>query len=321
METLAPCQTSPRGLGWHARALLFLAVIFLAAPDSVSAQNGSDPNLNIFLKARDYYDKGNFPLAVREHRRFLKAAPKHPRVPDSKWGLGLAYIQLKQWASHKSEKREQDQQIQKISKEFFPGHDQFAQEFQAFLADPFQTPPKDLKSWQGDAVKFVGEIEQCNQELHERSQNIPWEYLKMLGKSIRHLTQKTDDGSKNVLNMCDKTAKDLAGVLLNAPSMLSDSISPYMAAVTNEVQNICNVVYQENEYDFPEKDRERFENIIGLFNQVPQLPLEDSNYISSLSINTNINLYCFCVHKLLLQSEKITEEPATEKEEEIQKVA
>ncbi|SVC82176.1 uncharacterized protein METZ01_LOCUS335030, partial [marine metagenome] len=64
-----------------------------------SAQNVGDPNLGIFLKARDFYDKGNFPLAVREYKKFLKIAPKHPRVPDSKWGLGLAFIQLKQWAA------------------------------------------------------------------------------------------------------------------------------------------------------------------------------------------------------------------------------
>jgi len=103
MQTIALRQTSRCGLGWHTRALpfalLFLAFISLAAPDSISAQNEGDPNLKMFLAARDYYDKGNFPLAVREYQRFLKAAPKHPRVPDSKWGLGLAHIQLKQWAS------------------------------------------------------------------------------------------------------------------------------------------------------------------------------------------------------------------------------
>ncbi len=99
MQTIATPRTSTCGLGWHALALPFsLLYLALIAPGSVSAQNVGDPNLEIFLKARDYYDKGNFPLAVREHLKFLKAAPKHPRVPDSKWGLGLAYVQLKHWA-------------------------------------------------------------------------------------------------------------------------------------------------------------------------------------------------------------------------------
>jgi TolA-binding protein len=99
MQTIATPRTSTCGLGRHALALpFFLLFLALAAPGSVSAQNVGDPNLGIFLKARDFYDKGNFPLAVREHLKFLKAAPKHPRIPDSKWGLGLAYVQLKQWA-------------------------------------------------------------------------------------------------------------------------------------------------------------------------------------------------------------------------------
>ncbi len=96
MQTIAPRQTSLCGLGWHALALPF-ALLFLATAAPVFAQSGGDANLGIFLKARDFYDKGNFPLAVREHKKFLKAAPKHPRVPDSKWELGLAFVQLKQW--------------------------------------------------------------------------------------------------------------------------------------------------------------------------------------------------------------------------------
>jgi len=100
MQTIATPQPSTCGLSWHALALPFSLLFFaLAAPGSASAQNVGDPNLGIFLKARDFYDKGNFPLAVREHKKFLKIAPKHPRVPDSKWGLGLAFIQLKQWAA------------------------------------------------------------------------------------------------------------------------------------------------------------------------------------------------------------------------------
>ena len=99
MQTMATFRPSTCGLSWHALALPFSLLFFaLAAPGSASAQNVGDPNLGIFLKARDFHDKGNFPLAVREHQKFLKVAPKHPRVPDSKWGLGLAFIQLKQWA-------------------------------------------------------------------------------------------------------------------------------------------------------------------------------------------------------------------------------
>jgi len=94
-------------LGRHALALP-LVLLFMASfgPTTISAQNVGDPNLGIFLKARDFFDKGNFPLAVREHKKFLKAAPRHPRVPDSKWGLGLAFIQLKRWAEAEGVMRE-----------------------------------------------------------------------------------------------------------------------------------------------------------------------------------------------------------------------
>ena len=93
MQTFAAARSAFSGLRWIAFTLLIIA-----SPSFVFAQNAGDPNLKIYREANTFYDRGNFPLAVREYKKFLRVAPRHPRVPEAKWGLGRAFVQLKNWA-------------------------------------------------------------------------------------------------------------------------------------------------------------------------------------------------------------------------------
>ncbi|MCE5279044.1 MAG: tetratricopeptide repeat protein [Planctomycetaceae bacterium] len=77
-----------------------VAAAIAAAPVVATAQDAqpSDPALDQYYNANALYNRKLFKLAVDEYEKFLQAYPQHAKAGMARYGLGLSYYFMKDWA-------------------------------------------------------------------------------------------------------------------------------------------------------------------------------------------------------------------------------
>jgi len=75
------------------------AVLVLAAwASACAAAPKKNPNLDKYYNANALCRQGLFPLAIKDYEAFLRANPKHEKVPKAQWGLAICYYSVGEMA-------------------------------------------------------------------------------------------------------------------------------------------------------------------------------------------------------------------------------